>query len=75
MTVLIVGNRNGQERDVHLSVKDKRGDTVGSILYNANRPNENPKLAALYGLAERTASDDPRLDELLEALDADPPVS
>ena len=75
LTVYITGNRNGADRSVHLSVQDKRGTTIGSVFYSPKHPDENRDLLYLYKQATEIASDDPRLDELIDALDAAPLVS
>ena len=73
LTVFIAGSRNGTTRFVHLSVQDKRGETIGRMSYTSSYPDENPELASLYEDAKRIASEDPRLDELINALDAAAP--
>ena len=74
LTVFIAGSRNRATRFVHLSVQDGRGVTIGSLSYNSTYHDENPELASLYEDAKRIASEDSRLDELIDVLDAAPPV-
>lgn len=74
LTVFVTGSRNGADRSVHLSVQDKRGSTIGSVFYSSRYPDENRDLLYLYEQATKIASDDPRLDELIDALDAEPPI-
>lgn len=75
LTVFVIGSRNGATKNVLLSVQDKRGETIGRMSYSSTYPDENSELESLYDLAQRVASDDPRLDVLIDALDATPPVS
>ncbi len=75
LTVFIAGSRNGSTKFVHLSVQDKLGETIGSMSYNSSYQDENAELASLYEDAKRIASEDPRLDEIISALDATAPTS
>jgi hypothetical protein len=73
--VYITVSNAGQTQVIALSVMDSRGETIGSVVHFPDSPNTNQELLSLYEDAKRIAADDPRLDELLEALDAAPPVS
>ena len=75
LTVLIMGGRRGISGTIYLSVNDHTGESVDRVFYNPEEPELNPELVALLEGARRIADDDPRLDELLDALDAVPPVS
>ena len=60
---------------VYISVMDGNGQSISSEFYESGNPRGNEELLSLYEEAKRIATDDPRLDELLEALDAAPTVS
>lgn len=75
LTVIIMVERGGPGGTIYLSVRDKKGEPVGGVFYNPEQPASNSELVALLEGAKRIADDDPRLDELIDALDAVPPVS
>ena len=69
------GNSVGLGQTLVLSVMDSRGEAIGTVVHIPNSPRVNLELMSLYEQAKAIAADDPRLDELLDALDAVPPVS
>jgi hypothetical protein len=75
LTVIILGSNKGLDGTIFLHVRDKRNETVGRAYYNPQEPEINSELVSLFERAQRIATDDPRLDDLLKALDAAPPVS
>ncbi len=75
LTVMIMGGRRGLGGAIYLTVNDNMGESVGRVFYSPEEPELNSELVALLQGAKRIADDDPRLDELLDALDAVPPVS
>ncbi len=75
LTIYIIGYQTTMGEAIYLSVMDRNGQTVGSEFYESSKPRPNSDLVSLYEEAKRIATDDPRLDELLEALDAAPTIS
>ena len=75
LTIIILGHNKGIDGTIFLHVRDNRNETVGRAFYNPQEPGVNSELVSLLEGAQRIAADDPRLDRLLEALDAAPPVS
>ena len=75
LVLMIVGARKEIDGTIYLSVRDKSGESVGRAFYSPEEPEVNSELVVLLEGAQRIADDDPRLDELLDALDAVPPAS
>ena len=75
LSIYIVGDNRGSGSTVLLNVVDSRGETISTALHDPSNPHVNSELIPLYEDAMKVASDDPRLDELLNALDAVPPAS
>ena len=75
LTIHLIGYQTLTGEAVYLSVMDGNGQKVGSEFYDSGSPRTNKELLSLYEEAKRIATDDPRLDELLEALDAAPIIS
>ena len=61
--------------NIYLSILDRNGQKIGSAVYDSGRASVNSELVSLYEKVQSIATDDPRLDELLEALDTEPTVS
>ena len=57
---------------VYLHIAGNRGETIGGAFFTPEEPDENAELVSILNEARKLASDDPRLDQLLEALDAAP---
>lgn len=74
--ITISRNRKDAASTISLSVSDKSGETLGRAHYDPADPESNQELFPLFEGAKRTViAADTRLDELLDALDAAPPVS
>ena len=69
------GNSVGLLQHLVLSVMDSRGGAIGSVVHSPNSNRVNAELISLYEQAKAVAADDPRLDELIDALDAVPPAT
>ena len=78
MSLQLMGPRKGADGIILLRIQGRREgrreETIGSAIYDPEEPNVNSELVSILEEARRIASDDPRLDEVLEALDAAPPV-
>ena len=74
-TIFVAEYSNLSASNIYLSILDGKGQKIGSALYESGKPSVNSDLVSLYERVQGIATDDPRLDELLEALDAAPPVA
>ena len=75
LTFLIVGPREGEDGSIYLSIIDLKGENIGDAIYVPRTPGVNHELRFIFREAREIASDDPRLDAVLDALDTVPPVS
>lgn len=75
LSVHIAEGGEESERYVILTVIDRRGEIVGTLSHIPNSPNFNPSLITLFDDVTGIVAEDPRLDDLIEALDAVPPIS
>ena len=73
LTFAILGPRKGTEGSVYLEIKNHKEEIVGNAIYVPHIPGVNYELVSIFDAARDIASDDPRLDEVLDALDAVPP--
>lgn len=78
LTLQIMGPGNGMEGAndtlfLYIKTKGHRGAPIGSAMYLSKEPDVNSELISVWENATRIAADDPRLDEVLEALDEVPP--
>lgn len=75
LLVYITASDDADGRRIFLNVMDSKGESIGSVIYLPDRSDDNQELISLYDNVTKFLTDDPRLDHLLEALDAAPRVS
>ena len=75
LKLFVLGPRRGNESTIYLIIRDEKGNSIGDALYLPSDPSLNSNLVSILAGARKIASDDPRLDEVLDALDTVPPVS
>ena len=74
--ITITRNRRGTTSTISLSISGNLGETIGNAVYDSADPGSNQELFSLFEAAKRyVTAPDARLDELMDALDAVPPVS
>ena len=75
MTLTILGGGTREPGKIYLHIAGNRGETIGGAFFVPEEPELNSELVPILEEARKISSDDPRLDELLAALDAAPPVA
>ena len=72
MTITVMGGGAREPEKVYLHIAGNRGETIAGAFFTPEEPEENSELVSILNEARKLASDDPRLDQLLEALEVAP---